>query len=173
MSDVMAPDTCCQLEQRKVMLRRDDILPKPAADVAVPTAEMLCDDSGAPEGLDDVADGVLAHGSGKMATQLTQGKRVPAKIAERQRAVGRRVMALRHALDMGTMPQAAARLGVERTRWANWEAGRGMPPPHVMLDLVEIYPDICLHWLYTGLEARLPQWLAQQLRQWEEGPDEP
>lgn len=100
-----------------------------------------------------------------MATELPSHNPLSEKIRQRQIEVGHRLRKLRLALGMGSVAAAAQKLGVNRERWQNWEAGRGMPPPHQMLDLVEIQPEICLNYLYSGRIGSLSPRLRRLLRE--------
>ncbi|MEM9523919.1 MAG: helix-turn-helix transcriptional regulator [Pseudomonadota bacterium] len=79
------------------------------------------------------------------------------KTAKKYVAIGQRLKALRLALyPDDTITDYAAMMGVNYTRYLNWESGLNRPQP----DEAEIFCDklgVNMDFIYRGIEAALPQ----------------
>jgi transcriptional regulator with XRE-family HTH domain len=76
--------------------------------------------------------------------------------------VGPRIAAVREELGFN-QTQMAKFLGVHRSRYAQWEAGRHLPRDELaILRLCEM-TDVTLDWLYRGSLAGMPSALGLRL----------
>lgn len=92
--------------------------------------------------------------------------------------VARRVRAVRDEYG-ATATAFAARIGVERTAFANWEAVNpkkpNFPPPAGVAAMCEAVPGLTMDYIYMGDAGKLPLTLAIRLLARERGidPDRP
>jgi transcriptional regulator with XRE-family HTH domain len=75
-----------------------------------------------------------------------------------------RLRVLRHALGFPTQAAFAAFLGVELTRWNNFERGRPLSR-EVAITLATRIPGLTVDWLYFGRTSGLSLELASKLDQ--------
>lgn len=78
-------------------------------------------------------------------------------------AAGGRLRAAREALGISQQDMARA-CGAEPQRWSNWEAGRHLPDPLVMVRAAQVY-GISLDWVFAGDPRNLPGRLLSLLMQ--------
>jgi hypothetical protein len=79
-------------------------------------------------------------------------------------AIAARLQLLRRLIAGDNQVAFAARLGIERSRWNNFE--RGLPlSKDVALRIVKAIPDITLDWLFLGKTEGLTQRRARELEE--------
>lgn len=77
-------------------------------------------------------------------------------------AIGKRLEALRKAKKIGSQEKAASAMGIERSRYANWENGTGKIPVDQAIKLKNL-TGVTLDYIYTGDASALPLELAISL----------
>ena len=171
MSDVFAPETSRQLDQREVVLRRDDPFRAPVSDVAVTAAHKSGEDFGAAESFHDVAGSELVHGGANVTARMSDDKGVVPSVnvdrEHRLHGVHIRLRATRRVCEMGTVSEAARQFGIVRSRWSNWENDLGMPPPHLLVAMRRVYPWVCLNYIYAGDTNNVMPAVAKALQETE------
>lgn len=90
--------------------------------------------------------------------------------------ISRRLKAIREELRLEKR-ELAARLGVERTRYSNWEsdAVSSLPAEQAMVSLCDLLPGLTLDYIYRGRLVGVPPGLAIRLtaRELGDNPDAP
>jgi transcriptional regulator with XRE-family HTH domain len=74
--------------------------------------------------------------------------------SEAVQGAGTRLRAAREALGVSQQDMARA-CGAEPQRWSNWEAGRHLADPLVMVRAAQLY-GISLDWVFAGDARNLP-----------------
>lgn len=85
-----------------------------------------------------------------------------AALQELARGVGQRIMAIREELGLNQSDMARI-LGVKRSRYVNWEAGRHLPADELAIIRLCDISDATLDWIYRGKQAGMPSALGLRL----------
>ena len=76
--------------------------------------------------------------------------------------IGRRLMLLRRILGL-TQVDMAAKMGIQTSRWNNWEMGVSQIQPSEALRLKRLIPGVTTDWIYGGDASGITLSLAEQI----------
>lgn len=99
-----------------------------------------------------------------MTNALSDSKQPSWAFSTDPKATGKRLRAFRRVFGYASVRDAANAMGMERSRWSNWEIGLGLPTVTASLTVVERHPGMSLDWIYRGVLDGMPYQLVLQLQ---------
>ncbi len=99
---------------------------------------------------------------GDLNNKIRQNVQMPKKRSEAERIYGKRLEAVRLALDYDKIRSFAEALDIHEDTYRAWERGDNMVPPSAITVLFELF-GVDHNWIYLGDPSRLPYALASAM----------